>query len=356
MKVKKRTITRNRKRAAGTNRTKHTPRPLQVTITAHEDYIKGRESAMLTSIINKDDSQRVPENAVLFISLLSNLTPGLSSVNRRAGMHVGRHLYSLLSAGKHYLLHEESVADLVKFFEHAGYSRITYNIFPDRIDIQMHDRSHEYIGRDLHSFEAGLISGFLTAAKKQYVAITEHECSNNGSPYCRFSSSFNAYREQPKEDTKAVLLRFAEHVARQSEKAEKASDTRISPEYYMLSASTVLESQYQEEMRHIASYIGSEVGASIFSNRSTKNPNVAATRVERVVRLLNLGKASVKSLKPIKIDISFDRLHSRSEFVELSLALINGLLKNHAVEGTRVSSEARHGAYLVRIIGKNPEK
>lgn len=356
MKVKKRAITQNRRRAAGARRAKPSPRPLQVTITAHGDYIKGRESALLTSIVNRDDSERVPENAVLFISLLSNLTPGLSDVNRRAGMHVGRHLYSLLSAGRHYLLHEESVADLVKFFEHAGYSRITYNIFPDRIDIQMHDRSHEYIGMDMHSFEAGLISGFLTAAKRQYVNVTEHECSNNGSPYCRFSSSFNAYREQPKKDAKAALLRFAEHVARQSEKAEKASDIRISPEYYMLSASTVLDSQYQEEMRHIASYIGSEAGTRLLARASARNTRQAAARVERAIRLLNLGKASVKSLKPIKIDISFDRLHSRSEFVELSLALVNGLLKNHAVEGTMVSSEARRGAYLVRIIGKKTEK
>ena len=326
--------------------------PQQVTILGSDQLMKGSEGLLLARILNRSDSEKVSENAVLFTSLLANLTPGISEVNRRTGMRIGRHLYSIISEGKNYLLYEEPVNDLIKFFEHAGYTRVTYNVFPDRIDMQMYDKSKEFIGIDLHSFEAGLVSGFMTAAKRQYVNVTEHACSNNGSDRCMFSSRYDAYKEAVQRDAKAAIHRFIDHLVRQSERAERAGEIRISPEYYHLSLSTVLERPYQEEIRHVAMYIGSQVGSRLFANRPKTGSKAAISRIERLMRTLNLGKASVKSLNPVKIDISFDQLHSRSEFVELSLALINGLLGNHAIEGARVSREARHGAYFVKITGK----
>ncbi len=331
-------------------------KPTPVVIIAQNQHLNGSDSALIGRIINRADSEKVSENAVLFISLLSNLTPSLSDVNKRAGMRVGRRLYMLLSGSRKYTIYEETVQDLVKFFEHAGYSSITYNVFPDRVDLRMHDRSHEYLGMDTHAFEAGIISGFLTAAKRQYVGVTEHACSNNGSDHCRFSSMQGQPRVQARVDTKASIHRFIEHVARQSERVEKVSEVRISPEYYMLAASTVLERPYQEELRHVASYIGSGIASRIFEGTKTQLSKSSISRLERVVALLGLGRASVKSLKPIKIDISFDRLHSRSEFVELSLALINGLLKNYEIGDARISREARRGAYNVRIIGRSVTK
>lgn len=333
-----------------------TKRTIPVTIIGPQQRAKGSESVMLARILNRSDSEKIPESAILFTSLLANLTPGLSDVNRMAGMRVGRHLYSMVSGSRSYVLYEESVSDLVRFFEHAGYSSITYNAFPDRVDLQMYDKSKEFIGIDLHSFEAGLISGFMTAAKRQYVNVTEHACSNNGAGSCAFSSRYDAYKEQPKREAKAAIDRFVGHLVRQSERAERASEVRISPEYYSLSISAALERPYLEEIKHVAAYIGSEAGSLLFANPSKMNSKSSAARLERVIRLLNLGTASVKSLNPIKIDILFDRLHSRGEFVELSLALINGLLKNHAGEGARISREARRGAYFVRITGKTANK
>ncbi len=330
--------------------------PRQVTIIGANQLMKGSDGVLLARILNRSDSEKVSENAALFTSLLANLTPSISDVNRRTGMRMGRHLYSILSEGKSYLLYEESVSDLVRFFEHAGYSRVTYNIFPDRIDMQMYDKSKEFIGIDLHSFEAGLISGFMTAAKRQYVNVTEHACSNNGSDNCMFSSAYDAYKVDAHRDAKAAIHRLIEHLVRQSEKAEKVSEIRISPEYYNLALSTVLERPYQEEIRHVAMYIGSEVGSRLFTNKARMNSQAYASRIERLIRLLNLGRAGVKSLNPIKIDISFDQLHSRSEFVELSLALINGLLGRHAIDGAKISREARRGAYFVRITGKAAAK
>ncbi len=317
-----------------------------------QQYTGSKESVMLARIVNGENLEQVSENTILFPALLSNLTPSLSDVSRRNGMYVGRQLYSMLKSSNKYIMYEESVADLVRFFEHSGYTRITYNIFPDRIDLHMYDNSHEYIGIDLHSFEAGLISGFLTAAKKQYVDVTEHECSNNGSEYCRFTSLHDPYRQQSQRDAKASILRFVDHVTKRTEQLEKKQLVRIAPEYYMLAMSTVLDRPYQEEIQHVASYIGSEIGMRLFTSERTRTSRSAISRIERVMNLLNLGKTTVRSLYPVKIEISFDKLHSKHEFVELAIAFINGLLKNHAIEGASVTRETRRGAYIVNISGK----
>ncbi len=327
----------------------------QVTIIAPHQYLKGSESILIERILNREASERVPESAVLFTSLLANLTPSLSDLSRRSGMRVGRHLYSMLSDSKGYLLYEESIGDLMKFFENAGYTGVTYSVFPDRLDMRMYDRSKEFLGINLHSFEAGVISGFATASRKQYIDVAERACSNNGSDSCVFSSKYDVYMEKGHGDAKAAIHRFVEHIARQAVKAEKEGELRASPEYRSLAMSAVLERPYQDEIRHVASYIGSGLASTIFTGRAKIAAKTASARIERVIRLLGIGKASVKSLSPIRIDVSFDRMHSRSEFVDLSIALINGLLKNHVADGATVTRVARRGAYLMRINGKAAE-
>lgn len=69
-----------------------------VTIISSAQYAKGSESVLLSRILNREDSERISENAILFTSLLANLTPSLSSVNKMAGMRIGRHSTPLLVA------------------------------------------------------------------------------------------------------------------------------------------------------------------------------------------------------------------------------------------------------------------
>ncbi len=316
-------------------------------------YAESREGAMLDCILASEDKEKVSESAIVLLSLLSNLTPGISSVSRKAGMHAGRQLYSMFKEHRRYRLYEESAPDLVRFFEHTGYPWITYNVFPDYVSMQMRDRSHEYIGMNLHSFEAGLISGFLAAAKRQHVPVIEQECSNNGAPQCTFSST---YVEVRKGDPKAAIARFIEHAARQLQKRETQIEMKVASEYYVLLSSPVLERQYLDQMVHVALYIGSGIGDRLFPGGKAGTGRAAIASVERAVHLLNLGKISVKSLKPINIAVSFDSLRSKSEFVDLSIAFLNGLLKGHDIENAKVTRQAAHGVYRVTITGKQKKR
>ncbi len=316
-------------------------------------YAESREGALLYSVLEREGKKKVSESAILFLSVLSNLTPAVSTLSRRAGMHAGRCLYSILRNRRRYLLYEESARDLVRFFEHAGYPWITYNVFPDHVSMQMRDRSHEYIGMNLHGFETGIISGFFTAVKRQHVPITEQECSNNGAPQCTFAS---AYSEAKLGDSKDAITRFVEHAAMQLKKKEAQAELKVAPEYYALLSSPILERQYLGQMCHVALYVGSEIGDRLFPNGKASTGKAAIALVERAIHLLNLGKISVKSLKPISIAVSFDSMHSKGEFVDLSVAFLNGLLKGHDIESARVTRLMGHGTYRVTIAGRQKKR
>ncbi|HUC38668.1 MAG TPA: hypothetical protein VL944_00880 [Candidatus Acidoferrum sp.] len=315
----------------------------------HDEYVASSEEALVSRILEHRDQRGVPEDSILLISLLSNLTPSMVEVSRRAGIRTGRHLFSAMNSQKRYIFYEESIEDLIRFFEHAGYRNVSYNVFPDMVRVQMHDKCHEYLGVNLHSFEAGLMSGYITAAKKQYVNISEHDCSNNGSDYCDFMPGYGSGKSG---DAKGAIERFVWHIVRQSEGREKNAETTISPAYFLLSASPTMEKEYQREMQHIGRYIGEKIGEGLFQGRRKQSPAHAMAKIERVARLLNIGEVTVKSLNPIKVDVLFDRSHSRSEFVDLSIALLGGLLKEYLNEGTKISREARKSAYMVKIAGK----
>jgi predicted hydrocarbon binding protein len=320
-------------------------------VKMEEKYPATYEEMLLSNILNSKNKEKITEDAMLFNALLSNLTTSLNAMHKKSGAYAGRHLYILLSNKKDYLWYEETVSDLVKFLEKAGYPSVTYNVFPDKVRLQIHDKSHEHLGMNMHSFESGLISGYLTAGKKEYVRIDELQCSNNRSSHCDFTSSYVELPQYDQEHARNAINVFIRHIINQVNSKEKASSLRISPEYYLLSLSTMLNVSYTKEMQSIAFYIGSEISEGI-AKSTGKN---AIVKINKVISLLNLGKPNLKSLKPIKMDISFDRLHSKSEFVDISVALANGLLQRYVKNSINMTKEARNGAYKISIMEKIPK-
>ena len=309
------------------------------------------EEALLSGIIEGHSKARIPEDAMLFNSIMSNLTPSLQSLSRSSGIYAGRHLYSIIRSKKHYTWHEEALADLVKFFENAGYSGITYNVFPDKINMRMHDRSHEYVGMNTHSFEAGLISGFLTAARRQHASVDELECSNNGAAYCRFDFSNAGTRRHDVQKASEAIRLLGEHLARQASGSERPAELRVAPEYYALSSSTMLGSGYSSEMQAVSAHLGTILTQLMSGGKSgtAAHGKPSASKAASVIRLLNLGKPNVRSPRPVKIDIIFDRLHSRSELVDISVALLRGMFAGRTNGDLVVVKEARKGGYKISI-------
>ena len=119
-------------------------------------------------------------------------------------------------------------------------------------------------------------------------------------------------------------------------------------EYFALSSSAFLEPEYHEHMKRIVYYLGAEMGAIL----DIKAVNQKSARIlERLYALLGLCKLSSKAKKQLQIEMRFDRIKAKKGLVDISIAFLNGLLKD-AITGKSVikTKGVKTGdSYVVRI-------
>ncbi len=297
------------------------------------------EETLLKRIISGRKAGNASEYSIIFNSALSGLTPGIKDVYYKSGFSVGRALYKLYHSDKRYVWYEESVADLVAFFERAGFSGITYNVFPDRIDLKFNNRDRTFLGTNVHVFESGIICGFLTAGKKQQVRVEEISCSNNGSDFCHFVTYQSI--PHPESDGKFVLNRLINGIMLHLN--GNYTKQGFADEYSALSSSVIMESAYSEHMSKILNHLGGEIASKSFK----PTPN----NLERLYELLGLGRLKVKSLRPLGVEIQFPMLKAKKEFVDISIAFLNGLLKDAIRKDSKINTKAtkRNSSYVISI-------
>ncbi len=312
--------------------------------------VQTHEEVIISRIMKNESTRLVSENSLLFSSVMSNLTAGLGTLSRRHGSHIGRLIFYDISKEKHYIWYEETVSDLIKFFERSGYRDITYNVFPEMVNIQIHDKPHVNLGINLHSFEAGIMSGFLTAATGRYILMEELECSCNGSDHCAFSTAHAKASYYNQERAKMAVNLFASHIIRQLDKSDKREPVKAAQEYYTISSHTMLDRGYSEEMEKMAYYIGSKVGYGLFSGKAREAPDKAFLEsLSELIKLLNLGEPNFKRTKPLSMNVDFGSSHSRSEMVSISLSLIRGFIETKQFGDISAAKEVRGGSYRLSI-------
>jgi predicted hydrocarbon binding protein len=308
------------------------------------------EEVLLNSIISKGRPNEIPECALIFNSVLSGLTPAMRNLHYKSGISAGRLLYRIYQRERRYTWYEESVADLVRFFENAGFSRVSYSIMPERISIKFHNCDRSNLGANLHTFEAGMVSGFLTAGKAQQVQMAEVSCSSNGSEFCHFASELPSAQQKIRET--ALLEGLAERVKAEAESG-KDGRQHFSEEYYLLGSASLTKSEYASEMNKIIYYMGGMIGSSLGLN--TAKLRRSGKKLERLFSLLNLCSMKVKGTSPLACEMQFNSLKAKKEFVDISISFLNGLLKGYATESKTIHSSIakRNGRYIVRVTEGN---
>jgi predicted hydrocarbon binding protein len=327
MQKKKTRVSRKVRRARPRERS---DAPLYDVPDSHTSY----ETALLKSISAGHRGAGVSRHALMFCSLMANATPSMRTLNYRHGVAVGRSLYQICAQRRGYALYEESVDDVVSFFERAGYGRITYRVLPSAVTIEMHDMLRLSLGMNTHLFEAGIMSGFLTAARGQLTNVVELSCSNNSAGSCEFRTSASI-PDSGTPEINSVFGAFVDDVSRRVSSNE-CRDTGISDEYYALSSLVLLDSKYFGEMKVIAGYLGGMLASSLRMEKMP--PKRILEAVERSVGLLGMGVTGIKTSGSFDFELRFSKLHSRREFTELSVAFLNGLLRN-ASKGAGMSAK-----------------
>ena len=308
------------------------------------------EEAVIKHILQSSPQvHKVPREALIFGSLMSNMSPAMSEMYYKSGMQVGRALYRVNAEQKDYIIPEESIEDLVKFFELIGYRNVTYSAYQDsKISIEFHEpKSSQHLGSRMHVFESGIISGYLTAAKGQLVNVAESSCTGSDGDACRFVEAPAASHGSASVNS---LDELAEMVKQRS-MSEQIGQTEIASEYQSLLYTPVLDVAYSDYMKQIASYLGNSVGSRIASSLPKGNGKARMQSIEQAIRTLNMGTPMVRSMKPLDIRIKFDELASRQGFVDISLSFINGLLSSSMVGKATATESIQNGHYTVDIKG-----
>ncbi len=299
------------------------------------------DEAVVRNIVNNSKGNNVADEAYALTSTLSSLSGSMKELQYRKGVGVGKLLYKVKGATRSYMYPEESVADLVGFFQSAGHKHVTYSAYPENIQIKIHDRKGPNVGASLHTFEAGIISGFLSSAFQRYVDIKESSCINDDGPYCMFSFDKNVGNLNQNADADS-LDELATHIAR-NVKTTRSRNAGMRNEYYMLESSLLFDESYSDSVKSIASYVGRSVGEKLAHDGRSK-----LSEMKYAIKLLNLGTPEIIESKPLHMKLSFDKASSKREFIDLSLAFINGLLSNKAQNAT-AEAHTENGSYVVDI-------
>lgn len=298
------------------------------------------EDALLISMIDGKDHERVSEDALMLCSVVSSMTPALRKLTYNYGIAAGRALYAIMARRGRYSWQGDSIPDLISFLEKAGYRHVYYKILPSSIEVRIVKSSRAEMGSNIHQFEAGLISGFLSAGNGNYVRVREVSCCNNGGEYCSFMTGQGP--EEGEQHKVAELNRFISYASSAPQERER----NMLVEYQMISSTPLMNREYSDSIRIMLSYAGAAISEAYTSGKVTK---AAMERLTTITHMLGLGIVDYK-LKPLKVEVMFNDARAKKEFVDISISFLNGMIGGYFSGALKPRlSSGRGGSYKITM-------
>ncbi len=309
---------------------------------------KSINEALILDILKNHNAETASSESVLLAQMLSGFTKSMRKLSYMAGISNGMFLYRFDKLQKRYIWYQDSIRDLSEFFEKAGYRSSSYDIFPDKVVIKLYGAGPNF-GTDIHVFESGIISGFLTAAIGHYVPVNEEECMHAGARYCRFSTSNARAAESIDSDHLRHINALARHIT--SDKSA-AKSGKFSKSYLNLIYQVITEREYLGSMKDLLGYFGKTILQMSDGGRHKKIKDKDLTALaQQNINLLNLGRLNTKGANAAGTELVFDPSQSRSEFVELAVAFLNGVFGKDMAGDAKLKSE--NNIYSISINKKN---
>ncbi|MDE1865270.1 MAG: hypothetical protein KGH94_01360 [Candidatus Micrarchaeota archaeon] len=310
------------------------PRQKRVQPAAYPNYEEiNYEGALARSVMDHAASLE-NEDAVALAAGLSSLTESLKRLSYNYGLSVGRSVYRLFEGRKHYRWYGDSIQDLVLFFERLGYRYIKYKILTDDIELIVYRKNRAGMGCSVHSFDAGLMAGFLGAGRGDFVRVTEVSCCNNGGEFCRFTTA--PVPEDPFcSDIKTISNMFG----------SAKSEGMVRQEYQVLVTGPLMNAAYSDQMATIISHLGRQAMGPGKGRISAKVAKKAGDIMER----FGFGKLGYAA-KQQKVEILLDGAKAKKEFVDISISFLNGMLGGYFSGTLRPKlSAGRRGSYKITM-------
>ncbi len=270
------------------------------------------EEALLHSIM-QGSGRRLDPCSAGFAGMLASLTPSLRSMHFASGMRAGKLLYIIGIASKG---RAAAILCLPDFLDMAGYSDIRFDRLGQLFRVRMRAHSCD-LTANVHTFEAGLISGFMSAAEGQQVLVTETSCSSNGSEWCSFEQA--AVQGSPADPVEAMRSMATRLTGRREDRKG------INSYYCNLLWGTLLHGEYGAEMRGVVRHCGAAMRNVLES--FDRDP---AKDLKGALEMLDLGKVETSKGKTPVLNVSFDRESTSRRFIDMSMSFVDGFLGGRA--------------------------
>ncbi len=263
-------------------------------------------------------------------TLIYNSSPSMSLLAYRHGLSIGKHAYADGSSGIKNLLH---------LIEKAGIGRAFYYPSKSSSILKASGGTGPFTGRNMHSYEAGIIAGYHSAQSGALMHTSETNCIHNGSGFCQFVIALGAgqvYNNQPI-PTFSVIRAMEGYITR----AQALHDAESS-KYSFLSLMPVLEHSLSKKAAALLFFAGKDLG------RTQQHPSAGI--IDGIASFLGISEGKVIKDTPTKfsIELRYAAHNSADGFVELSMPMFAGFLNSAFNSAVRVESrKVNAGRYVV---------
>lgn len=280
-----------------------------------------------------------PRRHLLVQDLIYNTAQELQMLAFKSGFNVGAEVY------RH---SDKSMTSLERILENAGLGRVVFYPFESKSVISSRSiRSGGMnTGVNMHVFEAGVISGYLTAHARKPITVVEQNCVFNGASTCEFVATAGGIDsvEQPPLDFPAVLKALSRSIS-------GSEDQKGNGAYYMVSIRPLLSEPVFGEATKLMYLAGKALAQEL--------PDFERS-VSRAATLLGVEKAKVVKDKKGEVSVYLGYTHDTSvhRYVELSTSMFAGMMQGAFGKGVKVTrSVDAKGFYNVRLrILRNPKE
>ncbi|MGA3020840.1 MAG: 4-vinyl reductase [Candidatus Micrarchaeales archaeon] len=263
--------------------------------------------------------------------LLYNTAQELQSLAFNAGFNLGIEAYANS---------EKNMSALEHILENAGLGRIIYYPFESKSVIASRTMKQEgmNLGSNLHVFESGVISGYLSAHTKKHITVREQTCVFNGAPVCEFIATPGGI-----ESSGSMPIEFPKIVKALADAISRSEGNNGRKTYYVLALKPLLNEPLFSEISKFLYLAGKQLPRRI--------PNFDYA-VIHAAQFLGIEKASVARDKKggTTVNLIYDHDTSTEKFVYLTTALLSGIMKETYGRSIRIVRRVNSkGIYSVRM-------
>ncbi|EQD57941.1 4-vinyl reductase, 4VR domain protein [mine drainage metagenome] len=299
---------------------------------------------MLVKDMMQGNGDVVSSQVFALTGALASLTPKLREVYFSHGFKVGNMLHRYAkSIGSGAVT---PMPILMGFFNRAGYVDVAYRPRGNSYGFEIHDTPHMKLGAHIHMFEAGIISGFMSAEYRRVMMFTESACRCDTAGACMFVEGNGANTGSERMDSDVWMEGMSKYIL---EAVDGSKEKWMNYEYYGLASDSLLHREYASSINDISYMAGNALGRRLKEDHEGISVAVRAERLKKLIALLNFGNITIKRSAPLSVRMEFSRLVTKKDVVALASNFMSGML--NAYLGRRLIETQRSslGRYIIDI-------